>query len=289
LLAIDAKSPLEVINALSRAVSSAPGVRVSADVIATEAQARDEGGGSMQHAEGFVALHARVQDVDAIRIALATVRTPMAWTDGREVKIIVLAVAPRERPVQSLRLFAQLERLLDDPAARAWIEQSTNPEALAPWFDARVREEDGPLTARDVMRPALGKYRPTMTVPQLTQTMARTGMDAVGITNEDRHMVGVVTANDLFTLGLPDFLRQLESVSFLADLDPFEKYFAREQHLTARDVMRSDYAALPPDATILEVVFQLAVKDQPKVFVVRDKELVGVIDRIRVIDRILEL
>ena len=54
-----------------------------------------------------------------------------------------------------------------------------------------------------------------------------------------------------------------------------------------RDVLETDCAALPPDATILEIVFELSVKGHTKVFVVENERLVGVVDRIRVLDRIL--
>ncbi|MCA9546301.1 MAG: CBS domain-containing protein, partial [Myxococcales bacterium] len=96
--------------------------------------------------------------------------------------------------------------------------------------------------------------------------------------------------DDLFTLGMPDFFRQLKSVSFIAEFDPFEKYFSKEAHLKARDVMTKDVAKVPPTATILEIVHLLSVHRYPKVFVVDEADrLLGVIDRIRVVDRLLNL
>lgn len=43
--------------------------------------------------------------------------------------------------------------------------------------------------------------------------------------------------------------------------------------------MSSHYAALPEDATLLEVVFELSVRKHSKVYVLRDGILVGIIDR----------
>jgi CBS domain-containing protein len=60
--------------------------------------------------------------------------------------------------------------------------------------------------------------------------------------------------------------------------------------LTVADVMTLPDAIVPPDATILEVVFLLSVKGHPKVYVVDDdRRLLGVIDRIRVLARIFDL
>jgi CBS domain-containing protein len=136
----------------------------------------------------------------------------------------------------------------------------------------------------------MGRVRPDMPVPSLVRAMAALNLDAAGITDDEGVLVGQVTADDLFTLGMPDFFRQLKSVAFIAEFDPFEKYFERESSLTVADVMTLPDAIVPPDATILEVVFLLSVKGHPKVYVVDDdRRLLGVIDRIRVLARIFDL
>ena len=139
------------------------------------------------------------------------------------------------------------------------------------------------------MRPSLDRVGPEIPVSELVHRMAELGLDCAGITDENRRLVGQVTASDIFTFGVPDFFRQLKSVSFIPEFDPFERYFATEDTLRARDVMSTKFAALPPDATVLEVVFALSVQGHPKVFVVEEDRLIGVIDSIRVVDRILSV
>lgn len=290
LLNLDERDKDALILRLCEAVLRAPGVpsEIGSEQLQQAAQARDEDGSTERISPDMVCLHLRRPDVEAVRIAIATLPQPIPWTDGQDVRFLALLASPRDRPVQSLRAIAQLKRLMSDPAAAAWIANATDPHDLAPWLDARLRKEDNTLTAKDLMRPAVGLSQPDMGIPELCKVMARHGLDAVGITDGERRLVGIITADDLFSIGMPDFFHQLESVSFLAEFDPFEKYFAKEQRLTAAEVMRPDMCVVPPDATVLEVVFQLAVKKEPKVFVCEGDRLVGVIDRIRVIDRILE-
>ena len=235
---------------------------------------------------GVLAIHLRPAGVEGVRLALATLRDAVEL-DGTAVQWVCLVLAPRERPVQEVRLLDQIRTLVQDPAYRAFIDQSTESGALAPWLDTRLRQVDGPLTARDLMRPSLDRVGPELPVTQLVHRMAELGLDCAGITDEDRRLVGQVTASDLFTFGVPDFFRQLKSVSFIPEFDPFERYFATESTLLVKDVMSTRFAALPPDATVLEVVFAISVQGHPKVFVVEDDRLIGVIDSIRVIDRIL--
>lgn len=124
---------------------------------------------------------------------------------------------------------------------------------------------------------------------QVTQKMHELYLDAMGIVDKDHKLVGEITTDRLLTLGIPDFFTQLKSVSFINEYDPFEKYFEKEAHQTAADVMSTKYAAVEEDATLLEVVFHLAVQRHAKCHVVRDGVLVGVIDRIVVLDRILNM
>ena len=235
---------------------------------------------------GVLAVSLRPAGVQGVRLALATLETPLS-VDGEEARWVCLVLSPRERPVQGVRLLDQIRSLVQDPAYRTYVEGAESAEALAPWLDARLQQIDGPLTARDLMRPSLDRVGPDIPVTELVGRMAELGLDCAGITDEDRRLVGQVTASDIFTFGVPDFFRQLKSVSFIPEFDPFERYFATESTLRAKDVMSPRFAALPPDATVLEVVFALSVQGHPKVFVVEDERLIGVIDSIRVVDRIL--
>jgi CBS-domain-containing membrane protein len=235
---------------------------------------------------GVVAVHLRPAGVAGVRLALATLETTLR-AEEQDVRWVCLVLAPRERPIQEVRLLDQLRSLVEDPACRSYIDRATEPASLAPWLDARLRQVDGPLTARDLMRPSLDRVGPEIPVTELVHRMAQLGLDCAGITDENRRLMGQVSASDIFTYGVPDFFRQLKSVAFIPEFDPFERYFASESTLLAKDVMSTELAALPPDATVLEVVFALSVQGHPKVFVVEDDRLIGVIDSIRVVDRIL--
>ena len=291
LLDLPLTEPIDIVAALADAIRRAPGLPAKPDAagIAAMAAERDEQGETRRIGRDAVLLHIRLEGMEGARIALCTLVEPIAWTDGGEARFVGLLVAPRERPVQSLRFFRQLDSLLSDPASAGYIGSASDPVALAEWLDERLQAAEGALTAVDVMRDATGLYHADLALPVLARRMASRGHDAAGITDGEGRFLGMVTANMIFTLGMPDFFKQLESVAFLPEFDPFERYFAKGQQLTARDVLRTDAVVVERSTSILEVVFALAIKGEPKVFVVEDGVLLGVIDRIRVIDRILEL
>lgn len=279
-----------LLKAMATALVGAEGVTDAISVSALLAAIEDRDlERSVRISDGFAFPHARMPGVSGPRICLATLAEPVDY-HGAPVSLVVMLLGPQEKPGVMLQVMASVAKLIHDPKSRRIIERANDAVTLAAWLDRNIREEDGPLLAREIMRASLGRVRPDMPVPSLVRAMAALNLDAAGITDDDGVLVGQITADDLFTLGMPDFFRQLKSVAFIAEFDPFEKYFREESSLTVRDVMTPPQATVSPDATILEVVFLLSVKKHPKVYVVdADRRLVGVIDRIRVLDRIFDL
>jgi CBS domain-containing protein len=119
--------------------------------------------------------------------------------------------------------------------------------------------------------------------------MSQTETDAVAVRDADDRVIGEVSCDLLLRKGVPPFFSQLPSVAFARNFDPFDRYFADEAHSTAGDLMTTDYAAVEEDATLMEIVYLLAVRGYPKVYVLCDHRQVGVIDRALVLDRIFNL
>lgn len=279
-----------LLREMATALLKAPGIspEISVDQLINALEER-EVERSTRISDGFALPHARLIGVKAPRICVATLASPIDY-HGASVSLVILLVGPQERPAEMLHVLGSIARLIRSPQSREVLDRANDAVTLAAWLDAHITEADGPLLARDIMRASLGRVRPDMPVPSLVRAMAALNLDAAGITDDDGVLVGQITADDLFTLGMPDFFRQLKSVAFIAEFDPFEKYFERESTLTVTDVMTPPEAIVAPDATILEVVFLLSVKGCPKVYVVdADRRLLGVIDRIRVLDRIFDL
>jgi PTS system nitrogen regulatory IIA component len=290
LIGVRAADRAALLHQMATAMLNAPGLdaglTVEKIIQATEER---EIGRSTQFGKGFALPHARLPGVKGPRICVATLAEPVDY-NGEPVSLVILLIGPQERPGIMLQTLSAIARLIRDPKTRDVIERANDAVTLSAWLTAHLQEEDGLITAVDVMRPSLGRVRPDTPVPSLVRSMAALNLDAAGITDDAGKLVGQITADDLFTLGMPDFFRQLKSVAFIAEFDPFEKYFEREATLTVADVMTPPVAIVAPAATILEIVFMLSVKGHPKVYVVNERNhLLGVIDRIRVLDRIFDL
>ena len=240
---------------------------------------------------GFAFPHARIPKFNGLVVCVALPEKPVDFhaADGEPARIVCLMVVPEEQPQIALRTMAMFARLMSDRVGREIVLSVKDPHALCGFITERVLGKDESVTAHDIMRAPLASIHPDTPLKQVTRTMLEHTLDAVSVVEEDGTLVGEITSEALFKVGMPDFFSQLKSISFIREFDPFEAYFEWESKALAKDVMRHDFCALPEDATLLEIVFELAVKRKAKVYVLRDGKRIGVIDRILVLDKVINI
>ncbi|NOY82382.1 MAG: PTS transporter subunit EIIA [Kiritimatiellaeota bacterium] len=240
--------------------------------------------------EAFALPHARLGGFRGPEICLASLKTPVDFDapDGRPVRFVCLVLTPLTAPTVALKVQSWAVKLFMDPEFRDFLATGPTPEEVHAFLRKQDVGLEVPVVARDIMRQALVNIYVDTPLRETTRRMMDQRLEAVAVLNRDGTIAGEITCDALFQSGIPDFFRQLKSVSFIRQFDPFEKYFARESEATAGDLMRSGFSAMSEDATLLEIVFALTVRRHPKIYVVDpDGRRIGVIDRIAVLDRVI--
>lgn len=144
------------------------------------------------------------------------------------------------------------------------------------------------ILARDIARPAVNYVRLETSVEEATRMMHLRRQDILPVVDKDNKFCGDISCCEVFEYGMPHFFRQLNTISFVRHIDPFEKYFRIKKDLKVRDVFQEGTEPIPEDSTLLEVIFEMTVKRRSKLFMVEENgTLSGVIDRFCIIDKIL--
>jgi CBS domain-containing protein len=147
---------------------------------------------------------------------------------------------------------------------------------------------DEPLTARDVMRLPRWSVSCETSASECAKIMSNYRLRALPVVDDEGFIIGEITTEILFRYGLPDFFTRLKSVSFVAEFDPFEKYFADERDTPAEAIMSRDPHTIAADSTIMEIVFDLAVKKYSKLYVVDDNNRwIGTITNGTILDNVI--
>ncbi|MFO7821579.1 MAG: PTS sugar transporter subunit IIA [Lentisphaeria bacterium] len=252
-----------------------------------------EARGSTALGNGFAYPHARVPGCTGAAIAIATLSPPLVFAgtpDEQPIDTVCLTIGPEEDPNLFLKVMSSLAQFIGDAGHRAGLLKAEDSrEAYNVLADSNL-STDIPVLAQDIMRPLYLKLKPDDLLKKVAHEMLQNNLEAAPVLDEQGKVVGEISSDLLFQYGLPDFFSQLRSVSFIREFDPFEKYFEQEARSVASEVMSKDFASMNTDATLLEIVFLLAVKKHPKVYIENgDGQCVGVIDRILVLERVINI
>ena len=285
----------QVIAALVDAAAASPPLTAQKDVLTRdvliEAVRQREEERSTGLGNGVAFPHARVANLHSSVVAVAFPESPVDFDalDGQPASIIVLILVPEDQPQTALQIMSQFARLLSDPVEREALMGMHTASGLFGFISRRVIESNVAVTAGDLMREPSASVHPDTPLKEVTRLMNQHHLDTVAVCESDGALIGEITCDNLFKVGMPDFFTQLKSIAFIREFDPFEKYFADETHALARDVMTREFASMTESATLLEIVFELAVHQRPQVYIVRDGKYVGVLDRILVLDRVINV
>lgn len=264
------------------------GVTLSRDLLWDALRKREE----MQSTglgHGFALPHARVDVVPGPELCLAVIKQGMPFEaiDNQPVHIVCMALIPLEQPTLALKINSRMAKLVADPETyRALLEAPDEAR-----IHAVLQRTELPLaitlTARDIMRKPVFTATPDMPITLVTHNLMHQRLETAPVLDAKGNLLGEITCDRLFQYGMPDFFNQLKTVSFISHFDPFEKYFADEGRVKAGDVMLTEMATLPETATLLEIVFELTVRKFHKVYILRERKLVGMIDRSIMLDQVI--
>ncbi|MBC8207462.1 MAG: PTS sugar transporter subunit IIA [Kiritimatiellales bacterium] len=231
--------------------------------------------------------HARLEKLNRAFLAVGILPKPVSF-ENEPVQIVCLILAPASEPSTSLKMMAQLSRVLMDAEVRQQVLDVKTPEELRSLFKQHNPRIDKSITARDIMRPPRFSVEESDRVSTCSHLMSVNNMQAVPVVDEMKKIRGEITVDRLFRYGLPDFFAQLKSVSFIAEFDPFEKYFEDERDMLVSDIMTPEALTVPLDYTIMEIVFELTIKSVIKLYVVDENDRwVGTIDKSTLLDNVI--
>jgi mannitol/fructose-specific phosphotransferase system IIA component (Ntr-type)/CBS domain-containing protein len=240
--------------------------------------------------DGFAFPHARFSNLNSVGICLAILENPIDYDsfDKKAIDVACMVIVPEKKPTLALKIMSHIARMFSSGNFHEKIRNLDSGAELVKLISSLQINLDISITAVDIMRRPILTLTPEMPLKVATRYMADARMTAAPVV-EDGRVVGEISTTQLFLLGIPDFFTQLKSVSFISDFDPFEKYFYEEIHSTVADLMSREFCVMPPEATVMELVFALIIRKYPKIYIVRDDVLEGIIDESLMLERIINI
>jgi len=265
---------------------------ISQDKILEELFAREEEQ-STGIGEGMAFPHARLKGLSKIHIVIGCVKNGMDFSalDKQPVNFIVLMLVDYARPNDLLKTRAAIAKLFMQKGIPERMLRAASSDELLEIIKESDIPVDYEITAKDIMRPLLYHVKPEFTIKDTAHTFHKHHIDSLPVIDDDRLFYGVISCYDLFSYGLPDFFNNLEVISFVKHMNPFEKYFDVDRSLCVLDLIAKKpkhELVVSADSTLMEIIFEMTVKNKEFLYVLSDDgKIKGVLDRYSIIDKII--
>ncbi len=240
---------------------------------------------------GMAFPHARIAGWGKMSMAMGVTRKGIDFggIEEKPVNFVFMLISSSEEPYVILKAMASIIRLVAESGyGKEILSKSLSAMEIAEKFQASGTAMSEQILARDIARPVVDYVAPETSMEEATRMMHLTQFDVLPVLDGNKKYQGEITCLDIFEYGMPNFFKQLNTVSFVRHIDPFEKYFKIKGTLKVKDVFKKGDSTIGMEATLLEIIFLMTVKKKSKLFVIEpDGTLLGVIDRFSVIDKIL--
>jgi len=97
------------------------------------------------------------------------------------------------------------------------------------------------------------------------------------IVDKDGDLVGVVAAQELLRVCLPDYILWMDDPSPILKFEPFANIMNNEGQIWLTEIMSQNYAVVVESSPAIVVAQEMTKRNVSRAFVVRDKKLVGIV------------
>ncbi len=228
---------------------------------------------------GIALPHARLRGLPRLVVAVATSVDGIRFgdDDGELVKLIILILAPHDSPAAYLQAVSSLARITLAEGTADKVAGLENGEQVWHFFERGGLILPEHVCAGDIMRSEFITVRYNDTCEKAIDLFTQHNLADLPVVDDDKKLVGLVTADALLRVCLPDYILWMEDLSPIINFEPFVELLRNEGKTWLADIMSDDYVMVPEEAPAIEVAKGMCKRGVRQVLVVRDDQLVGVI------------
>jgi CBS domain-containing protein len=235
-------------------------------------------------------VHVRVEGLKQMRMAVGTtLRAPrcVALAEGgycsqanaETTRLVVLILAPLDDPGGYLRAIAALSKACRREGFVEHVVSLDAPEQVWQAFEESNQQLPVYVKAGDIMRHDYPLLHQTDSLSNAIDTFCQRDVSELPVVDADGDLAGIVTQDELIRVCLPEYITWMEDLSPVLNFEPFAEVLRRESSVPVIEIMLFDehYATVSEDSPAIQVAKVMMRRNVRRVYVVRDKKLLGVI------------
>lgn len=221
--------------------------------------------------------HARLSGIDKTAVAIATSKGGVHFPGSETAaNLVILVLTPQRAPIAYLRVAASVTRGLRTEGFLDGLLECRTAGDVRAYFSGESRhEQQGFVSARDMMEPPKAILTETNSVKDAIDLIVRTGLSELPVVDKEGDMVGVASASAILGLCLPEYMLWMEDLSPFSNFEPFETLLRRESSTWLADITDDDYAHVSADQPAIAIAEAMARHKSDRCFVLDGAKLAG--------------
>jgi len=229
---------------------------------------------------GIAMPHARLEFVKDIVVGVATSKQGICYTESAEagpVKLIIMLLAPKTAPGAYLQALSSLAKICRDPATANQVADLPTGQKVWTFFDRGGLILPDHVQACDIMDEVNVKLPENATLEQAIDLFVHHRLKDLPVVDKEGDLIGVVTTYELLRVCLPDYILWMDDLTPILNFEPFAEILRKESKTWLAEIMTTEYATVPENAPAIQVAKEITRIRADHAYVVRGKQLVGVV------------
>ncbi len=230
-------------------------------------------------ANGIAIPHARLDALERPYVSVATSAKGITFIEDKPpVHLILLVLIPRDQPGLYLQILRSLASVLRDRTAAKTVANLKSAEEVMHFFERGGVVLPEYVCAADLMSKELIPLRNNDNLKTAIDCFIRENLSEIPVVDRDGEMVGVVCADTLLKVCLPEYLLWMTDLSPIINFEPFVNVLRNEQNTWLSDILLDDFASVQMKDPAVSVAGEMTRRNASICYVLDGKKLMGVID-----------
>jgi len=239
---------------------------------------------------GIAMPHARLDAIDKIIVGIATSKKGILYDPNRAdnpIKLIILTLVPKTAPGAYLQALSSLAKTCQDEATANTVANLATADDVWNFFERGGLSLPDHLRACDIMEPPKIRLYENDTLETAIDLFVRNELNELPVLDKDGDLIGVVSTYELLRVCLPDYVLWMEDLTPILNFEPFVQILRKESKTWLAEIMTSEYATIDENAPAIQVAKEITRQRAERAYVVRGKQLVGIVSLAMFLSKIL--
>lgn len=134
---------------------------------------------------------------------------------------------------------------------------------------------------KEIMSKDLVTVKRNTTIKEIAHIFLNSGFDFLPVVDDENHLLGVITKEDILTPFIPDYFELLDDIDFISDFGFLEASLTETlgHLLLAEDVMTKNPVTITEEESLFKALAIISRRGVRHLPVIRENRLVGIINR----------